>query len=83
MIQHFEAVNLPEKARTTPTLDLEWDENGVLQIGYGGDLERITSAMLNAQVTDGLFGQIAVLGSPGNRVDKLNRPRSVGDHQLR
>ena len=65
-----DSANLPRKGRTPPTLELEWDEKGILQIDYGGDLERIALTAPNQHVLRGLFGQIAVLGSHGNQMDE-------------
>lgn len=62
--------NLSDKARTPPTLKLRCGDGEKLTIENRGDLDRLLSATRNAQVANGLFGQIAILGSHGNRIDE-------------
>jgi hypothetical protein len=76
-LEKTDNANLPRKGRTPPKLELSWRDD-VLQVGASGDLERILLASLNTQVTSGLFHQIAVLGSHGNRTDEAASNFALG-----
>ncbi len=51
--------------RKQPTMDIEWQEGGVVKVVIDGDFGRIEKAAGNTAVHNGLLGQISVLGSPG------------------
>ena len=60
----------PTKPRVPPALGLEWNAEGVLTVKITGSLERLAHAARNADVINGLYSQIGVLGSHGRRVDE-------------
>jgi hypothetical protein len=59
------SVNADTKPRKSPMLGLKVGDDKVLRITAEGDFQSLFDILPNAQLTDGLFGQIATLGSPG------------------
>lgn len=59
-----------DKGQNPPKLALKWGAGDVLKTELSGDLTRLLSATGNAQVADGLIGQLAILGSHGTRTDE-------------
>jgi len=55
--------------REPPRTALAWTEAGTLRIEASGAWERILKASGTTTVVDGLVGQVAKLGSQGNRID--------------
>ena len=58
------------KHRVPPSLTLGQNSEGVLSIRIEGNLERLAQATRNADIINGLYSQIAVLGSYGSRIDE-------------
>lgn len=66
----LDKVNLPVTTRTPPALKFHERDDRVLEVECSGDLKRLVGATGNVQVANGLFTQIAALGSYGKQVDE-------------
>ncbi|WP_458790895.1 hypothetical protein [Yoonia sp. MH D7] len=64
--------------RKRPSLEMNEDENGVLQIGIDGDFGRISTPETGKPVALGLIAQIASLGSHEKRIDEVASNFAIG-----
>lgn len=55
--------------RKPPRVALDWTPDDTLKLQISGDWARILKASGNVTVSDGLVGQVAILGSHGTRID--------------
>ena len=71
--------NSPEVVdRKRPSIKMDEDENGVLQIGIDGDFGRISNPETGKAVALGLIGQIASMGSQSKRMDENASNFAIG-----
>lgn len=64
-----QSLDLDELELNLPRVDLEFDDEGVLQVKMKGRWGRFIKSAGNIIVSDGILGQAVRLGSHGNRVD--------------
>ena len=53
-----------------PHMKLNFDKDGGLRVGIGGEFKRIDAGAINPLVTDGVVRGLSVLGSHGNKIDE-------------
>ena len=72
------AGNLPESAKERvtralkdlPKVKLDMSEDGMLNVGLGGDYGRIVAGSGNLYVSNGLVNQISILGAHRRKIDE-------------
>lgn len=64
--------------RKPPRVGLDWTPDNTLTLTINGDWARILKATGNVAVSDGLIGQVAILGSQGKHLDAKATDFAVG-----
>lgn len=65
-------------ARQEPRLSLTEAAEGELSIGFSGDIARIVQGAGSVPVTEGILGQMSMLGSHGKRIDETASNFALG-----